>query len=71
MNCRLMLSAAVLAVGLTAAAQADVTGKVTYEGKAPTPKKINMTTVAACAAAHPQGVTEEGDAGIILPPALD
>src|SRR5258705_727598 len=59
MKVRSILAAAVVAVGLATVAHADVTGKVTYEGKAPTPKKINMTTVAACAAQHPQGVTEE------------
>jgi len=59
MNRRLLLSAAIAALGLTAAANADVTGKVTYEGKAPLMKKINMAAVPACAAQHPQGVTEE------------
>jgi len=59
MNVRTILSAAVVAVGLATAAQADITGKVTYEGKAPAPKKINMAAVPACAAQHPQGVTEE------------
>lgn len=59
MNVRSILSAAVVAVGLTTFAHADVTGKITYEGKAPAPKKINMQTVPACAAQHPQGVTEE------------
>jgi hypothetical protein len=59
MNVRSILSAAVVAVGLASFAHADITGKVTYEGKAPTPKKINMTAVAQCAAQHPQGVTEE------------
>jgi plastocyanin len=59
MNVRSILSAAVVAVGLASFAHADITGKVTYEGKAPTPKKINMGAVPACAAQHPQGVTEE------------
>jgi len=59
MNVRSILSAAVVAVGLASFAHADITGKITYEGKAPTMKKINMATVAACAAQHPQGVTEE------------
>ena len=59
MSVRSILSAAVVAVGLATFAHADVTGKVTYEGKAPVMKKINMTTVQACAAQHPQGVSEE------------
>ena len=59
MNVRSILSAAAVAVGLATYAHADVTGKVTYEGKAPTMKKINMAAVPACAAQHPQGVTEE------------
>src|SRR5688572_32947368 len=59
MNVRSILSAAVVAVGLASLAHADITGKVTYEGKAPAPKKINMQAVPACAAQHPAGVTEE------------
>jgi len=59
MNVRSILSAAVVAVGLASFAHADVTGKVTYEGKAPAMKKINMGAVPACAAQHPGGVTEE------------
>jgi plastocyanin len=59
MKVRSILSAAVVAVGLATAAHADVTGKVTYEGKAPAPKKVNMAAVPACAAQHPNGVTEE------------
>jgi plastocyanin len=46
---------------------ADVTGKVTLDGKAPDMKTIDMTTVAACAQQHPDPVTEEivvtGDKG--------
>ena len=59
MKVRSILSAAALAVGLATFAHADVNGKVTYEGKAPAMKKINMGTVPACANQHPQGVTEE------------
>src|SRR4051812_3729840 len=59
MNVRSILSAAVVAVGLASFAHADITGKVTYEGKAPTMKKINMAAVPQCAAQHPQGVSEE------------
>src|SRR5687768_4852636 len=59
MKCRAILASAVLALGLGTAASADVTGKVTFEGKAPAPKKINMSAVAQCNAQHPQGVFEE------------
>jgi len=59
MNVRSILSAAVVAVGVASFAHADITGKITYEGKAPAMKKINMTAVPACAAQHPQAVTEE------------
>jgi len=59
MNVRSILSAAVVAVGLATFAHADITGKITYEGKAPAMKKINMQAVPACAAQHPAGVTEE------------
>ncbi len=59
MNVRSILSAAAVAVGLATFAHADITGKVTYEGKAPAMKKINMGAVPACAAQHPQGVSEE------------
>ncbi len=59
MKCRAILSSAVVALGLACAANADVTGKVTFEGKAPAPKKINMAAVAQCASQHPQGVFEE------------
>src|SRR2546421_10735563 len=59
MSVRSFLSAAVGAVGLATFAHADVTGKVTYEGKAPPMKKINTTGVPACAALHPQGIPEE------------
>ena len=59
MNVRSILSAAAVAVGLATFAHADITGKVTYEGKAPAMKKINMAAVPACAAQHPTPVTEE------------
>ncbi len=59
MKVRSILSAAVVAVGVVTFAHADVTGKVTYDGKVPTQKKINMVAVQACANQHPQGVTEE------------
>jgi hypothetical protein len=59
MKLRPLLSAAVLAVGLTSAANAQVTGKITFDGKAPAPKKVNIGGVAQCAAMHPNGLTEE------------
>src|SRR6266550_1483401 len=59
MNVRSILSAAVVAAGLATFAHADITGKVTYEGKAPVMKKINMAAVPACAQQHPNGITEE------------
>ena len=59
MKLRTLLSAAVLAVGLSSAANAQVTGKVTFDGKAPAPKKINVGGVAQCAAANPNGLTDE------------
>lgn len=64
MNLRTALSAAVLAVGsvtlsFAGLASADVTGKATFEGKAPERKKINMAAVAQCAQQHTQPVLEE------------
>jgi hypothetical protein len=41
------------------AANADVTGKVTLDGKAPKPKEIKMTAVADCAKQHADPVYEE------------
>jgi hypothetical protein len=60
MNLKAMLSAAVLAVGVSTCAMADVTGKAKFEGKAPVQKPINMAAVAACAAQHKTPVLEEG-----------
>jgi len=52
-----------LAVAATAGmcgwARADVTGKVTLEGKAPEMKVIDMSGVAECNKQHPDPVTEE------------
>jgi hypothetical protein len=44
---------------LSAFAFADVTGKVTLDGKAPEMKTIDMSGVPACAQLHPDPVSEE------------
>lgn len=54
-----LLSAAVLSVSLGSIAGADITGKVTFDGKAPTMKKIDMKGVAQCAMLHTDPVFEE------------
>ena len=59
MHLRSMLSAAVLAVGLSVPAFADVTGKVTLDGKAPENKKVDMKADAKCAAQHKDPILEE------------
>jgi hypothetical protein len=46
-------------VGASSFAFADVTGKVTLDGKAPEMKTIDMSGVQACAQQHPDPVTEE------------
>ncbi len=53
----LALSAGVL--GLCSAGLADITGTVKYDGKAPERKKIDVSTVPACAQAHPDGLLDE------------
>lgn len=56
----LLSAAAVLALGLTSgAAHAQVTGKITFDGKAAAPKKLNIGGVAQCAALHPNGLVDE------------
>jgi plastocyanin len=59
MNMRKLLSAAVLAVGVSGFAMADVTGKASFEGKAPERKRINMSGVAQCAQLHTTPVLED------------
>jgi plastocyanin len=54
-----LLSAAVLSVSLGGLAGADVTGKVTFDGKAPAMKKIAMNAIAQCAQLHAEPVLEE------------
>jgi plastocyanin len=66
MKVRTLLSAAVLSIGLTGFAFGDVTGKVTFEGKVPARKKINMSAVPACAAKHPGGTMD--DESLIVDP---
>jgi hypothetical protein len=68
-SCR-WFSTIVVSASLMSAASlgfADVTGKVTLDGKAPDMKTIDMSAVSACASQHPDPVTEEtvvvGDKG--------
>jgi Carboxypeptidase regulatory-like domain len=67
MRIRTCIFAAALAGGLASFASADVTGKVTLDGKAPEMKEIDMSGVKECAALHPDPVSEEtvvaGDKG--------
>jgi len=51
-----LFSAAVLALGVSATCLADVTGKVTFEGERPKPKKLDMSSVKECAAKHAKPV---------------
>jgi hypothetical protein len=53
----LALSAGVL--GLCGASMADITGTVTYDGKAPERKKIDISSVPACAEMHKDGLLDE------------
>jgi hypothetical protein len=59
MRLKAMLSAAVLAVGICMPVMADVTGKVTLEGKAPENKKLDLKGDAKCAALHKDPMFEE------------
>jgi hypothetical protein len=45
--------------GLCGASLADITGSVKFDGKAPERKKIDVSTVPACAEAHPNGLLDE------------
>ena len=54
----ILLSAAVAAC-FSISASADLTGKVTFAGKAPEPKQIDMSGVKECADKHPDPVFEE------------
>jgi hypothetical protein len=59
MKFRLLLSAALLAFGLTSLATAQVTGKVTLEGEPPELREVDMGAVRDCAALHPDPVYDE------------
>lgn len=54
-----VLSAAALSLGMAGFVSADITGKVTFEGKAPARKKLNIAGVPQCAAKHPNGLMDE------------
>jgi hypothetical protein len=54
-----LFAAACSLAALSSMASAQITGKVTLNGKAPEPKIINMSAVKDCAALHPDPVTEE------------
>jgi hypothetical protein len=51
--------AALALAALTSVASAEITGKVTLDGKAPEMKEIDMSGVKECAALHADPVTEE------------
>ena len=59
MRKRVWMSALAISAGLCGAANAQVTGKVTLNGKAPKPKEIKMTAVADCAKQHADPVMDE------------
>jgi plastocyanin len=59
MRKRAWMAAVVICAGVCGAAGADVTGKVTLDGKAPKAKEIKMTAVADCAKQHADPVYEE------------
>lgn len=59
MRLRTSLLAAALSLSLASVASADVTGKVTLDGKAPEPKSIDMSGVKECADQHADPVYEE------------
>ncbi|MEO6436147.1 MAG: hypothetical protein ABIP55_10350 [Tepidisphaeraceae bacterium] len=57
---KLRTTLAVLALAaFTSVASADITGKVTLEGKAPEQKEIDMSGVKECAALHADPITEQ------------
>ena len=59
MRIRTAVAALALAAGMTSFAMADITGKITLDGKAPEMKEINMSAVKECAAQHSDPVYEE------------
>jgi hypothetical protein len=59
MRIRNVLLSAVLTAGLSAPAMADLTGKVTFAGKPPEAKQIDMSGVKECNDKHPDPVYEQ------------
>jgi len=59
MKARVWLSALAVSAGFATVSMADVTGTVTFDGKAPKPKVINMSAVPDCAKQHADPVYEE------------
>ena len=59
MRIRNILLSAAVAACFSISAQADLTGKVTFAGKAPEAKQIDMSGVKECADKHPDPVFEE------------
>ncbi len=59
MNMKLLLASFAVSTGLCAGAMAQVTGKVTLDGKAPEMAEIDMSTVKECAAQHADPVHKE------------
>ena len=59
MKLHALLTAAVLSVGLSAGASAQITGKVLLDGEAPEPEEVNMGAEPKCAAAHADPVLDE------------
>jgi len=59
MRIRNILLSAAVAACVSISASADLTGKVTFAGKAPEPKQIDMAGVKECADKHPDPVFEE------------
>lgn len=59
MRIRSYVLATACAMGLASFASADVTGKITLDGKAPEPKEIDMSGVKECAAQHADPVYDD------------
>ena len=59
MRVRNILLSAAVAACISISASADLTGKVTFAGKAPEAKQIDMSGVKECADKHPDPVFEE------------
>jgi hypothetical protein len=59
MRKRVWMAAVAISAGVCASASAQVTGKVTLDGKAPKPKEIKMNAVPDCAKQHADPVFDE------------